>query len=259
MMPTFPSPSLKFRTAGFPRYGFKAGVSDRAFPFDAWPSRRRFASVLRARRLPRDNPRTVPGNVARLSTTVRAALAALPQGPSLRSGLCCPSPSSLNRPHPPHSRAHRDFASGRLIRDALAVLSSATHEWFRAFTARSFSTCRPLRPRGIRSTTYAHLRRRRHWPSRFQDALGIPKSPTIRFRWATDFGASPVHSFAAACRVASLLDGSDRVSPAAETFTPGLSTLWSPVTPPGMTTVALGQSPLAGLSPAGTAASIAAP
>ena len=35
--------------------------------------------------------------------------AALPQGPSLRSGLCCPGPSSLNRPHPPHSRAHPDF------------------------------------------------------------------------------------------------------------------------------------------------------
>jgi hypothetical protein len=32
MMPTFPSPPLKFRTAGFPRYGFKAGVSDEAFP-----------------------------------------------------------------------------------------------------------------------------------------------------------------------------------------------------------------------------------
>jgi hypothetical protein len=33
MMPTFPSSSLKFRTAGFPRYGFKAGMSDKAFPF----------------------------------------------------------------------------------------------------------------------------------------------------------------------------------------------------------------------------------
>ena len=32
MMPTFPLPPLKFRTAGFPRYGFKAGLSDGAFP-----------------------------------------------------------------------------------------------------------------------------------------------------------------------------------------------------------------------------------
>jgi hypothetical protein len=49
------------------------------------------------------------------------AVFALPQGPSLRSGLCCPSPSSLNRPHPPHSWAHPDFAALRLIPDARAV------------------------------------------------------------------------------------------------------------------------------------------
>src|SRR6516162_1625554 len=43
------------------------------------------------------------------------------KGPSLGSGLFCPGPSSLNRPHPPHSRAHRDFTAWRLIRDAFAV------------------------------------------------------------------------------------------------------------------------------------------
>ena len=42
VMPTFPSPPLKFRTAGFPRYGFKAGLSDEAFPAN-W-----FAIALRA-------------------------------------------------------------------------------------------------------------------------------------------------------------------------------------------------------------------
>ena len=45
----------------------------------------------------------------------------LPQGSSLESGLCCPGPSSLSRPHPPHARAHRDFAAWRLIRGAFAV------------------------------------------------------------------------------------------------------------------------------------------
>src|SRR6516165_4065454 len=44
-----------------------------------------------------------------------------PQGSSLESGLCCPGLSSLNRPHPPHSRAHHDFAARRLIRNAFAV------------------------------------------------------------------------------------------------------------------------------------------
>ena len=38
-----------------------------------------------------------------------------------QSGLFCPGPSSLNRPHPPHSQAHRNFTAWRLIRDAFAV------------------------------------------------------------------------------------------------------------------------------------------
>jgi hypothetical protein len=52
---------------------------------------------------------------------MQATNIALPQGPSLRSRLCCPGPSSLNRPHPSHSQAHRDFAAQRFIRDAFAV------------------------------------------------------------------------------------------------------------------------------------------
>ncbi len=87
MMPTFPSPSLKFRTVSFPQYGFKVGLSDGAFPKHAQYHVTRFASVLRALRLPRRIPRTVPRDAARLSTTVQAAFAALPQGPSLQPGF----------------------------------------------------------------------------------------------------------------------------------------------------------------------------
>jgi hypothetical protein len=54
-------------------------------------------------------------------TTVQAAMAALPQGPSLRSGLCCPGPSSLNWSHAPRSQAQRDFTALRLIPAAFAV------------------------------------------------------------------------------------------------------------------------------------------
>ena len=35
MMPTFPRSPLSFRTASFPQYGFKAGLSDGVFPLDA--------------------------------------------------------------------------------------------------------------------------------------------------------------------------------------------------------------------------------
>ena len=57
----------------------------------------------------------------RWHTSVQATLAALTQGPSLRSELYCLGPSSLSRPHPSHSPAQHDFVAERLIRTALAV------------------------------------------------------------------------------------------------------------------------------------------
>jgi len=114
MMPTSPLPPLKFRTAGFPQYGFKAGFSDKAFPA-CW-----FAIALRAPSGHRDSLRCVRDG--EIGKHLRASgCSALPQGPSLRSGLFCPGPSSLNRPHPPHSRAQPDFAALRLIPAAFAV------------------------------------------------------------------------------------------------------------------------------------------
>jgi hypothetical protein len=128
MMPTSPSSPLRFRTAGFPQYGSKAGLSDGAFPAPAPVkpapgipiAELKFASILHAPRRPRLSPLSVGGPDPVVHRHA-GDLAALPQGPSLRSGLCCPDPSSLNRPHPPHSQAHRDFAAERLIRDAFAV------------------------------------------------------------------------------------------------------------------------------------------
>jgi hypothetical protein len=144
MMPTFPLPPLKFRTAGFPRYGFKAGSSDAAFPA-SW-----FAIALRAFCCHRDSLHCVRDD-ALLNTSVRADSAALPQGPSLRSGFYCPGPSLLNRPHPPHSRAHPDFTASRLIPDALAVhirICLGDPRLVLSFHRCPFTTCRPPRPRG---------------------------------------------------------------------------------------------------------------
>src|SRR5258707_13884595 len=80
-----------------------------------------FASALRALRCP-----TLRSALCRNSGLGGALpfeeLAPLPQRSSLRSGFYCPSPSTLNRPHPSHSQAHPDFAAGRFIPDALAVL-----------------------------------------------------------------------------------------------------------------------------------------
>ena len=113
MMPPFPSPSLKFRKAGFPRSGFKASISDRAFP-----SVREFVAALGLRPsfvLPASTvefPVLCRGNVARLSTAVRAATAALPQGPSLAPVRVILSRSIITYwPHPSHLQAHLDFAA----------------------------------------------------------------------------------------------------------------------------------------------------
>ena len=127
-MPTSPRSPLSFRTAGFPLYGWKDGVSDGAFPMRRsvqacsrhtlttyW-----FASVLRASRRIHECPAQC--RVGYVPTHRRGGwVNPPPQGSSLESGLCCPGLSSLNRPHPPHSRAHHDFAARRLIRNAFAV------------------------------------------------------------------------------------------------------------------------------------------
>jgi len=78
-MPTFPSPPLKFRTAGFPRYGLKAGISDEAFPTCG------FAFALRAGYRHRDSLLSVRGGVVNAAPPCER-FSALPQGPSLQPG-----------------------------------------------------------------------------------------------------------------------------------------------------------------------------
>jgi len=123
------------------------------------------------------------------STTMRATAAALPQGPSLRSGLYCPGPSTLIRPHPPHSPAHRSFAARRLMCDAFAVRERlGDPRVVPRFHCHSFSACRPQCPRGgcrcvhpvpsRLALTFAE-RSQRLGHSRCQPFRGIP----IRFRY----------------------------------------------------------------------------
>jgi hypothetical protein len=71
MMPVFPSPPLKFRTAGFPRYGLKAGISDETFPAH-W-----FVFVLRALCVHRDSLLSVRHDVL-VSTSVQAVFRSTP-------------------------------------------------------------------------------------------------------------------------------------------------------------------------------------
>src|SRR5260370_25116943 len=85
MMPTFPSPPLKFRTAGFPRYGFKAGISDKAFPDNPGLPSSFVPTAFTLYSLPcvRDD--------ARFRTPVRADPPPPPQGAPLPSGVFLPA------------------------------------------------------------------------------------------------------------------------------------------------------------------------
>ena len=102
-------------------------------------------------------------------------------------------PSSLNRPHPPHSRAHRDFTAKRLIRDAFAVRERrGGPRVVPSFHYHSFLACRPLRPRGARSSL-CPVPRCRHGPSPRVERLGAPKYPAIRFTRELVFVAFSSH------------------------------------------------------------------
>jgi len=154
------------------------------------------------------------------------------------------------------SRFRRAAVYTRCLRCAMA---SATREWFRAFAARSVSTCHPLPTPGSSPAAYAQLLDRRRGPSHDPNCSALPTSPLIRFTWASNFGATSVRS---CCGLSTCLpplaDPTGIRSQPTETFTPELPTSWSPFSSPSMTTMAAGQLPSAGLPPAGTAASIAA-
>jgi hypothetical protein len=147
----------------------------------------------------------------RWCTSVQAALAALPQGPSLRSELFCLGPSSLNRPHPPHSPAHRDFAAERLIRNAFAVPTRPR----RPTSGSGLSLSAPslhvvLKDPGVpidctcpapSSTASAFT-----LEGRVRRLPTLPSNPFHEGR--KDFGTT-CFAFATTCKVARLPDGSD--------------------------------------------------
>jgi len=121
MMPTSPSPPLKFRTAGFPQYGFKASMSDRAFL-----QARNLKPAPGIRSLPRSlllpfarfRHRRSPGSVSKTieASTCRCAGGSLPTPGVLGSGSSCAVSihPRLLLPHAPVSQARCDFTSLRL-------------------------------------------------------------------------------------------------------------------------------------------------
>jgi len=112
MMPTFPSSPLRFRTAGFPQYGSKVGLSDVAFPCTTrakpapgLPSR--CAVCTRPSCSPRRTCglRSAPQHAARWSTAARADSSPYPRGPRSEPGYAVPVHPRLIGPIRP-TRGH---------------------------------------------------------------------------------------------------------------------------------------------------------
>jgi len=215
------------------------------------------------------NPRSESRKPARYDAAIRAAHAALPQGPSLQSGLFCPGPSTLSRPHPPHSQARRAFPAVPVMCDAFAVRerlgdprvvpcfrcplfpdmpSSMPPECSSAACSQMHSS-----PTTMAFAHVSEARRTRH--SRHPLRAGILfRGLLVRLRLFT---------FAAACPFARPPGGSDRDTgvPAHQptrTFPSALSSGRSPFPTADMATVLPGKATPGGLSPARTSASIAA-
>src|SRR5216683_2833379 len=172
MMPTFPPPPLSFRTAGFPQYGWKAGLSGSALrrdtPVKPLPG---MPIVSRGLRLPFVHFAATPfvshsvGKVDSIVHRHARDCSLYPRGP--RSGLGSAVPVHhrlLGLIRPTRRHIATSPLGGLYAMPSLCGCALATHEWFRAFTDRSFSTCRPLRPRGVH---------RLHAPSSFVDGAGL--------------------------------------------------------------------------------------
>ena len=128
MMPTFPSSPLRFRTAGFPQYGSKAGLSGdacpRCTPVKPAPGVP-FANVvcLRPSRAPWPHPclRSVSEGSARLRAAIQATQSLYPRGPRSSPGCSVPVHHRLFDPMRPTRRHSTISPSCRLIRAAFAV------------------------------------------------------------------------------------------------------------------------------------------
>src|SRR6266699_5878842 len=133
-----------------------------------------------------------------------------PQGSSLGPELFCLGSSSLNRPHPPHSRAHRDFTAWRLIRDAFAVRERlGDPRVVPSFRCTFFpgmpSPTTPGSPITVSSRTAMSA-----WPSPRIDRLGTPKDPAIRSTREVNFEATWFTHLLRPARLLAPLYGSDR-------------------------------------------------
>jgi hypothetical protein len=265
MMPTFPSSSLKFRTAGFPQYGFKAGVSGGAFPFPA-------NQMIAVSGLPPPFvllalhilcPALCRG-IWRVETPPFEWLRPLyPRGPRSGPGYSVPvHPHLIDPIRPTGGHIGTSPPCGLYPLPSLCARPRRLGDpplvpCFRRPSFIGMSSSGTTGSSSIACTQFLH---RRRWPSTRVYGLGtsnIPHPPILVGRGFSRLYYGSL--FATTCRFARPPVGADQaLTQSTRTFTSGLPTDWSPAPPPDISTGATGQVPPAGLSPARTPTSIAA-
>ena len=143
MMPTFPRSPRSFRTAGFPQYGWKAGLSGGAFP-----DRQRLKPAPGMHLLTAGLPSpfvhlrvraVVPycaGPLTMMMHRPGGWVALRPRGPRSGPGYAVPVRPRLTGPIRPTRRHIATSPQGGLYAmPSLCGSAEATREWFRAFTA----------------------------------------------------------------------------------------------------------------------------
>ena len=162
-----------------------------------------------------------------------------PRGPRSCPSYAVSSRHTLNRPHPPHSWAHRIFTAWRLIRDAFAVRERLGDPRVVPGFRYPFCPGIPSSPTPGSSIIVSSSAAMSTRPSPRVDRLGTPKTPAIRFTRAMTFVAS---WFTHLLRSASLLAPCTDLTgyPASGAFTSGLSAGWSPFPLQDITTTATG-------------------
>jgi hypothetical protein len=182
----------------------------------------------------------MPGPQARWCTAMKWH-SPQPQGSSLGSGLCCPGPSSLMRPHPPHSQAHRDFTARRLIRDAFAVRERRGDPRVVPSFRCAFLPDMPSSASPGSSTSHCPISRCRHGLRHGLTGSTLPTLPQSDSRGRSISGLTdspllrPVSLLASPCRIRpGLLPAHRRL------LLPGFRTGQSPYPPLDMTTTSIG-------------------
>jgi hypothetical protein len=219
MMPTFPPSPLSFRTAGFPQYGWKAGISDSAFPMC---HRLKPAPGIRRRTL--GLPLPFVHREVRLGSPARCRaddllVHRLGVGFNSAPGALAPNrvilsqPIAAYQPHPTHSWAHRDFADfatyTRCLRCAGAPRRPRVVPSFHCLFLPGMP---PSMSPGRSESSFSRKFRFQHGPSPGSERLGSSDFPAIRFKQGSISGliGSPLLR---PVRLLAPLDGSDRALP----------------------------------------------